>query len=140
MHDLFKNHGIQVQGVLSVSPRETRDLLAKGAVLLDLRDTDYSDYKAFDVGHVILLPEDVFDIESDKLDPEGFYILADSSGIKSRSYVGKLVKKGFVNVASMSGGFVEWERDGLPVKVDVNERLSGACACQLRPRERKTGI
>ncbi len=43
--------------------------------------------------------------------------------------------KGFKNVASMSDGFAEWERDGFPVIVDVNERLTGTCACQLKPQE-----
>ncbi len=30
---------------------------------------------------------------------------------------------------------VDWERDGLPVKTNPEERLSGSCMCQLKPRE-----
>ncbi len=136
MTDLFKNHGIQTQGILSLSPRETLKLLNEGAFLIDLRDVDYTDYKAFDAANVLNMPKDQFDSLTEKLHPQSHYVLADSSGLKSRLYAEKLQKKGFHHVASMSGGFVEWERDGLPVTVDVNERLTGACACQLKPREK----
>ena len=84
MSDLFKNHGIQTHGILSITPRETHDLIKQGAYLIDLRDTDFIDYKAFDVANVISLPMGVFDDHAEKLDPENFYILADSSGLKSR--------------------------------------------------------
>lgn len=137
MPDLFHRLDMQSQGVLSVTPREANELVKEGAFLVDLRDTDYIDYKAFDVDHVIILPMSVFEEQVKNLDPGGYYILADSSGIKSHNYVEKMRNLGYTHVASMSGGFVEWERDGMPVRVDVHERLTGACACQLRPRERK---
>lgn len=136
MKDLFRNHGIQTRGILSLTPRETHELVNQGVFLIDLRNTDFSDYKAFDVPNVLNFPMEGFEQHFEELDKEGHYILADSSGLKSRDYVQKMVDKGFMHAGSMSGGFVEWERDGLPVKVDVNERLTGACACQLKPRER----
>ena len=135
---LFKNRGIQHSGILSLSPRETLELLRQGAVLIDLRNTDYLDYKAFDADNVLSMPAEVFDEKIQEMDREGHYILADPSGIKSPHFVKKMLELGFRHVASMSGGFVEWERDGMPVKIDVNERLSGSCACQLKPREKKT--
>jgi rhodanese-related sulfurtransferase len=137
MPDLFKDLGIKHKGILSLSPRDTFQLLQKGAFLLDMRITDYSDYKAFDAENVLNMPPENFEERIKTLDPEGFYILADSSGINSQHYAGKMLGLGFRHVASLSGGFVEWERDGLPVSVDINERLSGSCACQLKPRERK---
>ncbi|TVQ10392.1 MAG: hypothetical protein EA361_14035 [Bacteroidetes bacterium] len=137
MTDLFKNHGIQIKGILSLTPRETHELVHKGAFLIDLRDTDFSDYKAFDVPNVLILPKEGFEKHLDKLDKEGYYVLADSSGLNSRDFVQKMLDSGFMHAASMGGGFIEWERDGLPVRVDVNERLSGSCACQLKPRERE---
>ena len=136
MSYLFRNHGIQTKGILSLTPRETMELLNQGAFLIDLRDTDFSDYKAFDVPNVLSFPMEGFGQHLEKIDKEGYYILADSSGLKSRDYVQVMVDKGFMHVGSMSGGFIEWERDGMPVSVDVNERLSGSCACQLKPRER----
>ncbi len=32
---------------------------------------------------------------------------------------------------------VDWDRDGLPLKTNFEERLSGSCMCQLKPREGK---
>lgn len=136
MSELFRNYGIQTRGILSVTPRETMELVKKGAFLIDLRDTDFSDYKAFDILNVLSFPMKGFEQHLEKLDKEEHFILADSSGLKSRDYVQKMIDQGFMNVASMGGGFIEWERDGLPVSVDVSERLSGSCACQLKPRER----
>lgn len=136
MADHFKSHGIPIKGILSLTPRETHELVQKGAFLIDLRDSDFSDYKAFDVPNVLSYPLDGFEQHLDKLDKQGWYILADSSGLKSREYVQKMLDQGFLHAASMGGGFIEWERDGLPVRVDINERLSGSCACQLKPRER----
>ena len=137
MTDLFEKYGIQSGKILSVSPRETRELVNKGAFLIDLRAADFSDYKAYDVPNVINLPMELFEERLISLDPDKYYILADSSGLKSRLYAEKMQSKGFKHVSSMGGGFVEWERDGMPVVTDVNERLTGACACQLKPRERK---
>ncbi len=138
MQDLFENYGIITRGLLSVTPREALELVEKGAFILDLRETGFSDFKAFDVKHhVANTPMSTFDETIKTLDPDAFYILADSSGLKTRLHAEKLLNKGFKHVATMGGGFIEWERDGLPVSVDVNERMSGACACQLKPRERK---
>lgn len=47
-----------------------------------------------------------------------------------------MIQAGFQNTYNLAGGFVEWERDGLPIKIDVQERLSGSCMCQLKPRKR----
>ena len=35
--------------------------------------------------------------------------------------------KGFIRIANMAGGIVDWERDGLPLKTNIEERLSGSC-------------
>ncbi len=138
MQNLFKKYGIMTRGLLSVTPREALELAGKGAFILDLREMDFSDFKAFDMKHQVAnTPMSTFDEAIETLDPDAFYILADSSGLKTRLHAQKLLDKGFKHVAIMGGGFIEWERDDLPVTVDVNERLSGACACQLKPRERK---
>jgi rhodanese-related sulfurtransferase len=135
MPDLFQQRGIIHQGVLSLSPREANELAGSGLVIIDLRNPDYTAYKAFDAVNVLSLPMEQFDEGKAALEPDMHYVLADASGIHSHRYAKKLQGMGFKHVASLSGGFVEWERDGMPVRVDVRERLSGACACQLRPRE-----
>lgn len=136
MPDLYQQRGLMHHGVLSLSPCEVHELLGLGLTIVDLRNLDYKAYKAFDTVHVISLPYEQFDEGKSALDPEMYYVLADASGIHSREYAEKLQGMGFKHVASLSGGFVEWERDGMPVRENVRERFSGACACQLKPREK----
>jgi len=63
-------------------------------------------------------------------------ILADSTGIHSHEAFIILKDAGYGNIANLAGGIVEWERDGLPIKVDYMEQLDGSCTCQLKPRNR----
>jgi rhodanese-related sulfurtransferase len=137
MENLFENHGIITRGIPAVSPRETLSLVKLGAKLLDVRDSDFSDYKAFDCENVFVIPEGELSQKLSFLNQDYHYIFADSAGIQSRRCAEMMIAAGFNHIAYMSGGFVEWERDGLPVRTDVNQRLSGACACQLKPREMK---
>jgi len=64
-------------------------------------------------------------------------IVADSVGLRSHEVMEFLLTRGFANVANLAGGIVEWEQDGLPLKTDITEQLSGSCVCQLRPRNKK---
>ncbi len=126
------------EGIKSVTPREAYQLNQEGAaIIIDLREHDYTDFKIFDVPDVLNFPQSVIRQRYDKLPGNTLLILADSSGLRSREIAFFLKERGLKEVATMAGGFVEWERDQLPVKVDINQRLSGACACQLKPRERK---
>jgi len=68
-----------------------------------------------------------------------FLILGDCVGLRSKEVLIKLINLGFTNIVSMAGGFVDWERDGLPIVVDMQERLTGSCMCQLKPREKNKG-
>ncbi len=136
MGNLFEKTGMVIKGLLVLTPRETYQLTQQGDYLIDLRDLDFSDFKAFETANVLSIPSEIFDKEINNLNKENFYILADSSGLKSHYFAKKMQNNGFLHVSSLAGGFVEWERDGLPVRTDVNERLSGSCACQLKARER----
>jgi hypothetical protein len=49
-----------------------------------------------------------------------------------------LINKGQSNIANLAGGIIEWDRDGLPLVINKREQLSGSCACQLKPANRKT--
>jgi rhodanese-related sulfurtransferase len=129
--------GILHDGVLSVSPREAHMLSIQGAAVVDLRHKDYSDFKAFDLERVYYFSPQQLREQYSKLPDKCFLILADSAGLKSNEMVRFLMQKGFSQVAELAGGFVEWERDGMPILLDINERLSGACACQLKPREKR---
>jgi rhodanese-related sulfurtransferase len=133
--DLFKNLGIVHGKLLSLSPKEVYELLTAGLIIIDIRDPDYLAFKSFDVGsgRLLNIPEEDFDHQLQHLDQQEYYVVTDSSGIHNQIYAQKMIDKGFRHVTCLSGGFVEWERDGLPIREDKYERLSGSCACQLKP-------
>jgi rhodanese-related sulfurtransferase len=137
MDSLFDNCGFLSSGIFNVSPREAFVLCGKGAVIVDVREEYLTNFKNFDVPEIIILPLSQLLQKLSVLPQEKYLIFADTVGLKSKEAVVFLKDKGFEKIANMAGGIVDWERDGLPVRTDIGERLSGSCMCQLRPRERK---
>ena len=138
MHDLFKNIGITSSGILHVSANEAFELCKKGAIIVDVREEFMVGFKLFDVEETIFCPKSILDEKYKELSVEKALIFADATGIHSKEAVLFLQEKGYKNMANLAGGLVEWERDGVPIKIDYNERLSGSCACQLRTRKKKS--
>ena len=136
MSNLFDQAGIMTKGVIACTPKECARLFEKGALYVDLRHEAHTDYKIPDVPEIILLPHEELQEKYQKLPRDRHLILADASGLKSREAVAFLQSKGLDKVAHLAGGFVEWERYGLPIRQDIGQRLTGACVCQLKPREK----
>jgi rhodanese-related sulfurtransferase len=135
MDHLFDNYGFVSCGIVNVSPREAFDLCTKGAVIVDVREVYLNNYKNFDVYEILLIPMSKLVQDLSGL-PQGKYLIfADTVGLRSKEAVVFLKDKGFVKIANMAGGIVDWERDGLPIKTNTGERLSGSCMCQLKPME-----
>ncbi len=122
--------------IQSITPKEAFSLCDKGATILDIRDEYLHAYKYFDVAKNINLPYDELEENLHKLSKEEIYILADSTGINCRQASIILLEKGFSKLYILGGGFVEWEKDGLPFIHNINERLSGECACMLKQRQK----
>ncbi|MDD3877088.1 MAG: rhodanese-like domain-containing protein [Bacteroidales bacterium] len=138
MCSIFKSYiGFKAQGFLNLTPKEAYiELTENNAILLDVRIFAYTAFKKFDVPHTIFSPLPDLENQYLKLPTDKALIVADSAGLFSREAMQLLLKKGFKNIANLAGGIVEWERDNLPVIEDINERLSGSCTCQLRPRHK----
>ncbi len=128
---------VTADGIHNLTPREAVDWCLKGAVILDIRQEYISQYKKFGVPNTAQIPLAQLKDEFEILSKEAWIIVADSTGLHSKEACLFLVKNGFPEVSNLAGGFVEWERDGMPISVDTTERLTGSCACQLRPREKK---
>ena len=125
------------QGIHNLSPREAVECCKNGAVLLDVREDYSSQFKQFAVPEVLQIPMSRLDKELQRVPKDKWIILADSAGLRSKEAYLLLREKGFPRISNLAGGLVEWERDGMPLFADTAERLSGSCACQLKPRERK---
>lgn len=138
MDNFFEGKSIYSDGIYNLSSMQAHKLCLAGAIIVDVREEYLNRFKIFDVPGLIFCPkkkllELIANLPTDKP-----LIVADASGIHSLEAVKTLLQNGFKgNVANLSGGLVDWEHSGLPVVIDYNERLSGQCACQLKPREKK---
>ena len=138
MENNFEGKAINSNGIYNLSPLQAFKLSQEGAVIVDVREEYLNRFKIFDVPELIFCPlkklaEFIATLPVDKL-----LIIADASGIHSPEAVKLLKETGFKGTcANLSGGLVDWEHSGLPVLINYEERLSGQCVCQLRPREKR---
>jgi rhodanese-related sulfurtransferase len=137
MKNLFNNQGFISQGVKNLTAREAYILCEKGAILLDVRETYLNGFKRFKTSHVVQIPLSRLADEAKHFSKDECIICADSVGLRSIEAVGLLLDIGFLKVANLPGGIVDWENEGFPVEISKKERLSGSCMCQLKPRENK---
>jgi rhodanese-related sulfurtransferase len=132
MKNIFKGKGLSIKGVIHLSPSEAYQEAQKGAMILDIREEYDTDYKRFNVPEVLYCPYRHFEEFIDHLPGDRALIVAASTGLRSKEIVEKLMTNGFLHIANLNGGMVDWERDGLPIKVDKNAELHGQCVCRLR--------
>lgn len=132
----FENYGMIIKGVKHISPKEAFELCRKSAVMVDVREDYLNTFKTFDVPQLIRIPFSELKLRWTELSKETPFILADSVGLYSHEAVDFMLEKGYTTIANMAGGIVDWEKDGLPMKINTKERLSGSCMCQLKPREK----
>jgi rhodanese-related sulfurtransferase len=139
MDSLFENIGFINCGILNVSPQEAFELCRKGAIIIDVREDYLNNFKIFDVPEILFFPLSTLEREYSKLPADKNLIFADTVGLRSKEAVVLLKEKRFERIANMAGGIVDWERDGLPLKTNTLDRLSGSCMCQLKLREKSKG-
>jgi rhodanese-related sulfurtransferase len=134
--DFIENYGIIIKGIRHVSPNEAFELCSKGAVMMDVREDYLNTFKTFDVPQLIRIPFSELKTKWKDVSIDIHIIFADSVGLYSHEAVDFMIEKGFTQIANMAGGIVDWEKDGLSMKINTKERLSGSCMCQLKPREK----
>jgi rhodanese-related sulfurtransferase len=124
--------------IIHLGSHEAYDLLKDGeAILLDIRSEAMQNFKQIDVPKFVLIPFTDLSEQAAALPYDRFFICADSTGIQSKAAAQILLSAGFKVAGNLAGGLVDWERAGLPVRINIKERLSGSCMCQLRKRESK---
>lgn len=136
MDDLFRDKGIFSSGMLHVSAHEAYEICKQGGILIDVREDYLLGYKLFDVEQVIYCPYSIITKKYNELPKDKALIFADATGIHSKEAVQFMIEKGYEKIANLAGGLVEWERDGVSIKTDITEMLSGSCTCQLRKRNK----
>ncbi|HRY31582.1 MAG TPA: hypothetical protein P5531_01300 [Bacteroidales bacterium] len=134
-NSVSKTRGSIIQGILCLTPNDVRNL-EEDFVLVDTRPDYERAVKCFCVAREVHLPRDRFRNEYMQLPREQFYILADEVGLYTRELASFLQSNNYPRVASLSGGFVDWEREGYPVRKNRDELMTGSCMCTLKPKKR----
>ena len=135
MNQFFASTGFIINGVLHLSPKEVLKECEQGAILIDIRrETEYA-YKKFNVQNIYYLKSDYIKEHYAELPKDRPLIIADQAGVHSKEIVMFLESRGFENVANLIGGIFEWDKSGLPLRVDNREMLSGSCLCVLRKKK-----
>lgn len=132
-----ENIGLTISNVLHLSPREAYSLCEEGAIIVDVREAYMGRYKMFDVDDLIFCPKSNLEETHTDLPRNKALIFADAVGLRSKEAVIVLQQKGFRNIANLTGGMVQWERDGLPLIINNSQRLTGSCMCILRRSPKK---
>lgn len=134
MKNEFDKYCSVIDGIKFTSGKEALKILETGGVLVDLRDNMLKNGRNFRIKECIFLPFCDLEEKYSILPKDRFLIIADYVGLKSKLAVEFLKTKGYENLASLAGGILDWELDGMPMTKNENEELVGGCACQLRPR------
>jgi len=130
----------RVEGILNLTPAEAFGYLSQGAILVDLREAYETNYRVFDVEEAQYVPWTRFVASFQILPRDRPLVLADAAGIYCREAARILNAAGYRNIAKLSGGMIDWDAAGLPVRKDSAYELSGQCACKLKTRVGKNPL
>lgn len=126
MENYFANKAASSNGIYNLSPLQAYQLCQEGAILVDVREEYLNRFKIFDVPQLIFCPKKKLVEHIAGFPPDKPLIIADASGIHSPEAVKLLIEQGFKgSIANLSGGLVDWEHSGLPIKINYNERVPG---------------
>ena len=104
--------------IKEISAIEAKELLTEGALLLDVREQDEIQQKAFVHDEVLNIPFSIFDENYGELPKDRKIVVACHLGIRSLRVAQFLVIQGLdeANIFSLEGGIEAWKQAGLPVK------------------------
>jgi rhodanese-related sulfurtransferase len=133
MNDSGSIPGFRIDGLLHISPKQALECCLNGALLVDIREDYEIAIKDFGLSGKLVCPYTELEKSFKTLPKDRLLIIADCVGIHSKEAAKMLLENGYSNVANMAGGIADWERDGLPMKKDI-ELMGGQCPCQIKSR------
>ena len=130
MGNCFLGQGLQINGIVFLSPREALPFLEGEAVLVDLRLDREKSGREFKVKTVVRLPFPELTEKLSTLPRDRPLIFGDSVGVNSKEAARLLLERGYESVAVLNGGMIDWQRDRMPTFIDRDEELVGSCTCR----------
>jgi arsenate reductase len=127
-----------VPGLRFLAPQEAYLALVNGAVLVDLRSDDLVEMKAFSVPALCHIPHRSLATCLSELPKDKPLVLADTSGVYTKSAAKLLLENGFTQVTCLDGGMLAWDEAQLPMATDPDSMLYGECSCVMKSRKSTT--
>ncbi len=112
------NSSYMHQEIKEVNPAAAYERIQKGALLLDIRESEEIEMLAFDVEEQIFIPQSEFAYRFREIPPDREIIVGCHSGNRSQSAILFLLKEKYDNVYNLNGGIEKWLDQDLPVKWD----------------------
>lgn len=118
-----------------VNPQQALELISQGALLIDVREMQELQQKAFRVQGVVNIPYTIFDENYTNLPQDRSLILACHLGVRSLRAAQFLVIQGWDvdQIYSLQGGIVAWQSAGFPVISAPRQftyiQSASSCAC-----------
>jgi rhodanese-related sulfurtransferase len=104
----------------SITPAEAHDLIARGAVLIDIRDADEHARENIPGAHHLPLSE----IRKDNVPAQAKAIVYHcKSGARTKNNAQALREASVCEAYMVEGGLDAWRKAGLPVRVDTKQPL-----------------
>jgi rhodanese-related sulfurtransferase len=113
-----------------ICPTTTKDKVAEGALIVDVRRENEVNDVSFDVPNYINIPLQELEQRMDEIPKDKEVVLVCRSGQRSLRATYFLMNHGYENVYNMSDGIVKWATKGFPTKGDAEALISAAsCDC-----------
>jgi rhodanese-related sulfurtransferase len=113
-----------------VSPTKALAMIKKGALLVDVRQPKEVARKSFDVSEIMLIPVGELKKRFQEIPVDRKVIIACHIGNRGLMATRFLMNNGYSKAVNMQQGIVLWEKEGLPVKSEVNQK-SGSWLMQM---------
>lgn len=117
--------------VKEISPKVAMEELAKGALLVDVREQDEVEEFACDVPETVVMPLSEFKSKYGELPKDRDLIMVCAGGGRSLYAARFLMEQGYERVVNLYGGVFTWNSLGLPVKKGGNEAEKSVNSCRL---------
>ncbi len=117
-----------------VSPTNALALIQKGALLVDVRESNEVAKKSFDVSNIMQIPLRDLQKRFQEIPLDRKVIVACHSGNRSFMATRFLMNHGYTQAVNMQQGIVRWEKEGLPIKSELKQK-SGSRLMQIFSRK-----
>ena len=114
--------------VKEICPTTTQEWVKKGALLVDVRESDEVNELAYDVPNIINIPLSEFEERFNEIPKDIDVVMVCKGGGRSLRAAGFLVNHGYTNVVNMQHGIARWVQKGFPTKGNTSV-VTGSDSC-----------